>query len=75
MGRVSKYFEIFRFFPRQSYLPHPLTATRLPCQFSLKFPPRLLNRVLLSAPKKKQPASHRLLRILFLFTACPYPAW
>ena len=39
MGRVSKYFEIFRFFPRQSYLPHPLTATRLPCRFSLELAP------------------------------------
>ena len=30
MGRVSKYFEICRFLPRQTYLPHPLTATRYP---------------------------------------------
>ena len=28
MGQVSKYFLVRRFFPRQIYLPHPLTATR-----------------------------------------------
>ena len=28
MVQVSKHFVVSGFFPRQAYLPHPLTATR-----------------------------------------------